>query len=146
MLLFYCLVLRITVDKVFCRLVCYLQHTYSPAAWAEWRFEACLYLFISDFSISFLRNNSLCLGFTESFQLPWIHRAKTFRIQIEILPKYLLKKTKCLLHGKMMVRCCFAEQQMWLWHWCLLVKDWNPNSMIHSHYSYWPVDSHWFTV
>jgi len=55
--------------------------THSPGAWAEWRSEACLHLFISGFSISFLKYNSLCLSFTKSSQLTGIHRAKTFRIE-----------------------------------------------------------------
>lgn len=134
MLLFYYLVPRITVDKVFCLLVCYLRHTHTvlelelnDVLWPVY-----IYLYLAS------RFHS-----SKTTHYVWVSQ-KAFSCPEYTEPKHLGYKIRfcqslCLLHGKMMVRCCFAEQQLWRWHWCLLVKDWNSNSMIHSHYSYWPV-------
>lgn len=141
MLLFYYLVPRITVDKVFCWSVIFSTHI--PSCSLGWMTFWGLFISIYIWLLYFIPQKQLIMsGFHRklSAALSTEPKHKTDSVKV------FVKKTKCLLHGNLMVSCCFAERQTWLWNRCLLVKDWNPNSMTHSHYSYWPVDSHRFTV
>lgn len=86
-LLFYYLVPRVTVDKVFCLLSS--AHTYSPGAWAEWRFVACLYLFLASLFHSSKTTHYVWVS-QKAFSCPEYTEPKHLGYKIRlILPKYL---------------------------------------------------------